>query len=160
MSAVSAAFAPAVVRRGHRAGGRAAAVTARAALPVSNASQQQQQQREMIEVKCLSSRRELLAGAAAAAAALGSPGAARAIDVGATAPGFTLPATGGGSVALADVVKANKYTVLYFYNQDFSQAGEALSLRPFPLFALDAPPLRSRVLSTKNHDETRHWVTL
>ena len=28
--------------------------------------------------------------------------------------------TGGGTVALADVVKANKYTVLYFYNQDFS----------------------------------------
>ena len=37
------------------------------------------------------------------------------------APDFALPATGGGSVALADVVKSSKYTVLYFYNQDFSQ---------------------------------------
>ena len=26
----------------------------------------------------------------------------------------------GGTVALGDVVKSNKYTVLYFYNQDFS----------------------------------------
>ena len=27
----------------------------------------------------------------------------------------------GGPCAPADVVKSNKYTVLYFYNQDFSQ---------------------------------------
>ena len=47
-----------------------------------------------------------------------APGA---LDVGAVAPDFALPATGGGSVALADVVKSSKYTVLYFYNQDFSQ---------------------------------------
>ena len=40
---------------------------------------------------------------------------------GAVAPDFALPATGGGSVALADVVEVLKYAVLYFYNQDFSQ---------------------------------------
>ena len=66
------------------------------------------------------SRREAMIGAAASVALL-SASPARAIDVGATAPGFTLPSTGGGSVTLADVVKDNKYTVLYFYNQDFSQ---------------------------------------
>ena len=67
------------------------------------------------------SRRDALLGATASLALLASPAPARALDVGATAPAFTLPSTGGGSVALDDVVKANKYTVLYFYNQDFSQ---------------------------------------
>jgi hypothetical protein len=131
------------------------------------------------------SRRDAMIGAAASVALFSSPGGARAgppplVDVGATAPGFTLPSTGGGSVTLADVVKAgdvplsnpvgpqlemkahgfnpcatcivistlatcnvissgfkafallsmqlvplyvsaNKFTVLYFYNQDFSQ---------------------------------------
>ena len=67
------------------------------------------------------SRRDALAGSAAALAVLARPAPARALDIGATAPDFTLPATGGGSVALADVVKSSKYTVLYFYNQDFSQ---------------------------------------
>ena len=61
-----------------------------------------------------------LGAAAASLGLLADTRAARAPDVGATAPAFTLPATGGGTVALADVVKANKYTVLYFYNQDFS----------------------------------------
>ena len=43
------------------------------------------------------SRRDALVGSAAAAsiALFANPGAARAIDVGVTAPGFTLPATGG-----------------------------------------------------------------
>ena len=67
------------------------------------------------------SRRDALAGSAAALAVLARPAPARALDVGAVAPDFALPATGGGSVALADVVKSSKYTVLYFYNQDFSQ---------------------------------------
>lgn len=66
-------------------------------------------------------RRDAVLGAAAASLGLlADTRAARALDVGAAAPTFTLPATGGGTVALADVVKANKYTVLYFYNQDFS----------------------------------------
>ena len=66
-------------------------------------------------------RRDAVLGAAAASLGLlVDTRAARALDVGAAAPVFTLPATGGGTVALADVVKANKYTVLYFYNQDFS----------------------------------------
>ena len=66
-------------------------------------------------------RREAVTATAASLALLAAPAPARALDVGAKAPVFTLPATGGGSVALDDVVKANKYTVLYFYNQDFSQ---------------------------------------
>ena len=43
------------------------------------------------------SRRDALVGSAGAAsiALFANPGAARAIDVGVTAPGFTLPATGG-----------------------------------------------------------------
>ncbi|MDC1215706.1 peroxiredoxin [bacterium] len=65
-------------------------------------------------------RRDAMLGAAATAVVLGFPAPARALDIGATAPPFTLPATGGGTVALGDVVKSNKYTVLYFYNQDFS----------------------------------------
>ena len=66
-------------------------------------------------------RRDAILGATATAVSLlANTGAARALDVGAAAPTFTLPATGGGTVALNDVVKANKYTVLYFYNQDFS----------------------------------------
>ena len=66
-------------------------------------------------------RRDAILGATATAVSLlGNTGAARALDVGAAAPTFPLPATGGGTVALNDVVKANKYTVLYFYNQDFS----------------------------------------
>ena len=67
------------------------------------------------------SRRDALLGATASVALFASPSPARALDVGATAPAFTLPSTGGGTVALADVVGKNKYTVLYFYNQDFSQ---------------------------------------
>jgi len=66
-------------------------------------------------------RRDAMLGAAAAAVVLGAPAPARALDIGASAPPFTLPATGGGTVALADVVKSSKFTVLYFYNQDFSQ---------------------------------------
>jgi peroxiredoxin Q/BCP len=66
-------------------------------------------------------RRDAILGATATAVSLlANTGAARALDVGAAAPTVTLPATGGGTVALNDVVKANKYTVLYFYNQDFS----------------------------------------
>ena len=34
-------------------------------------------------------------------------------------PSLHPPRQGGGTVALADVVKANKYTVLYFYNRFF-----------------------------------------
>jgi|Transcript_10579 peroxiredoxin Q/BCP len=66
-------------------------------------------------------RRDAMLGSVATAVLLGAPAPARALDIGATAPVFTLPATGGGVVSLADVVKSSKYTVLYFYNQDFSQ---------------------------------------
>ena len=59
------------------------------------------------------SRRDALVGSVAALAVLARPAPARALDVGAVAPDFALPATGGGSVALADVVKSSKYTVLY-----------------------------------------------
>ena len=47
------------------------------------------------------SRRDAMIGAAASVALLAAPAPARALDVGATAPGFTLPSTGGGSVTLA-----------------------------------------------------------
>lgn len=89
---------------------------ARRAVPVSRVVTVRAQKEEVSEV----TRRDAMIGAAASVVLL-SASPARAIDVGATAPGFTLPSTGGGSVTLADVVKANKYTVLYFYNQDFSQ---------------------------------------
>ena len=74
----------------------------------------------------LRSRRGALLSAVAVSSAIAtffsSPPDAYALgDVGSAAPKFTLPATGGGTVALEDVLKANKYTVLYFYNQDFSQ---------------------------------------
>ena len=79
------------------------------------------------------SRRDALLGATASVALLASPSPARALDVGATAPAFTLPSTGGGTVALADVVGKNKYTVLYFYNQDFSQGARSRrSAQPGP----------------------------
>jgi peroxiredoxin Q/BCP len=42
------------------------------------------------------------------------------INVGDVAPEFTLPATGGGSIALKDILAENDYAVVYFYNQDGS----------------------------------------
>lgn len=89
---------------------------ARRAAPASRVVTARARKDDVSEV----TRRDAMIGAAASAVLL-SASPARAIDVGAVAPGFTLPSTGGGSVTLADVVKANKYTVLYFYNQDFSQ---------------------------------------
>ena len=35
-------------------------------------------------------------------------------------PQFTLPKSGGGEVSLADLTSSNKYSVVYFYNQDGS----------------------------------------
>ena len=42
------------------------------------------------------------------------------VDVGDVAPDFSLPATGGGSISLKDVLHDNDYAVVYFYNQDGS----------------------------------------
>jgi peroxiredoxin Q/BCP len=42
------------------------------------------------------------------------------INVGDVAPEFTLPSTGGGSIALKDILAENDYAVVYFYNQDGS----------------------------------------
>jgi len=42
------------------------------------------------------------------------------INVGDVAPDFTLPSTGGGSIALKDILAENDYAVVYFYNQDGS----------------------------------------
>ena len=42
------------------------------------------------------------------------------VDVGDVAPDFSLPATGGGSISLKDVLRDNDYAVVYFYNQDGS----------------------------------------
>ena len=43
------------------------------------------------------------------------------VDVGSdVAPDFSLPATGGGSISLKDVLRDNDYAVVYFYNQDGS----------------------------------------
>lgn len=42
------------------------------------------------------------------------------VNVGDVAPDFTLPSTGGGSIALKDILAENDYAVVYFYNQDGS----------------------------------------
>ena len=42
------------------------------------------------------------------------------VNVGDKAPEFTLPATGGGTIALSDILAENDYAVVYFYNQDGS----------------------------------------
>ena len=42
------------------------------------------------------------------------------VNVGDKAPEFTLPATGGGTIALSDILAENDYAVVYFYNQDLS----------------------------------------
>jgi len=42
------------------------------------------------------------------------------VNVGDKAPEFTLPATGGGQIALSDILAENDYAVVYFYNQDGS----------------------------------------
>ena len=42
------------------------------------------------------------------------------VEEGGAAPAFSLPATSGGDVSLADLTKDNKFTVVYFYNQDGS----------------------------------------
>jgi peroxiredoxin Q/BCP len=42
------------------------------------------------------------------------------VNVGDVAPEFTLPSTGGGSIALKDILAENDYAVVYFYNQDGS----------------------------------------
>jgi peroxiredoxin Q/BCP len=42
------------------------------------------------------------------------------VNVGDKAPQFTLPATGGGQIALSDILAENDYAVVYFYNQDGS----------------------------------------
>ena len=74
--------------------------------------------------------------------------------VGATAPGFTLPSTGGGSVTLSEVVASNKFTVLYFYNQDFSQAGSTAAPPPSsPAFPRPPPP--SPAIGAPTREERR-----
>ena len=73
---------------------RARAVARRASSRVATTVRAQQKADDL-------SRREAVIGAAASMALLAAPAPARALDVGATAPGFTLPSTGGGSVTLA-----------------------------------------------------------
>ena len=121
MFAVSAAPWPPPPRASHRA----AAAPFRGVVTV-------RAQAKATDAKDDVSRREAVIGAAAASVALLSASPARALDVGATAPGFTLPSTGGGSVTLADVVKDNKYTVLYFYNQAGSYQSIDSSRAPRP----------------------------
>lgn len=67
------------------------------------------------------SRSALLRGSAAlgalVAAGVAAPPSRAAAAVGEAAPAFSLPASTGGSISLADLTKSGKYTVLYFYNQ-------------------------------------------
>jgi hypothetical protein len=65
------------------------------------------------------SRSALLRGSAAlgalVAAGAAAPPSRAAAAVGESAPAFSLPASTGGSISLADLTKSGKYTVLYFY---------------------------------------------
>jgi hypothetical protein len=65
------------------------------------------------------SRSALLRGSAAfgalVAAGVAAPPSRAAAAVGESAPAFSLPASTGGSISLADLTKSGKYTVLYFY---------------------------------------------
>jgi peroxiredoxin len=47
------------------------------------------------------------------------PGAARAVDVGQPASGFTLAATTGGDISLGDF-RGKKFVLLEFYGADFA----------------------------------------
>jgi peroxiredoxin len=49
------------------------------------------------------------------------PALAAAVEVGDPAPGFSLPATTGSNIALADF-KGKKYVLLEFYGADFAPA--------------------------------------
>jgi peroxiredoxin len=48
-----------------------------------------------------------------------SPSAARAIDVGEPAPGFTLASTTGGDISLGDF-RGKRFVLLEFYGADFA----------------------------------------
>jgi thioredoxin-dependent peroxiredoxin len=50
---------------------------------------------------------------------VGVPGLVSALDVGESAPGFKLPATTGGDIALSDF-KGKKFVLLEFYGADFA----------------------------------------
>ena len=66
-------------------------------------------------------RRAVLRGALSLAALdVLAPSRARAVNIGDKAPDFTLRGTKGASVHLGDVLKEQKFTVVYFYNQDGS----------------------------------------
>lgn len=49
----------------------------------------------------------------------GVPGLASAVEVGESAPGFTLPATTGGDISLSDF-NGKKFVLLEFYGADFA----------------------------------------
>lgn len=101
-------------------------------------------------------RRALALAASVAALGVVSPRrSVAAANVGDVAPDFTLPGTKGDTVRLSDVLKANDFVTLYFYNQDNSP-GCSVEAQRFEAAIPEFTKRRTRVLGVSMDSLEKH----